>query len=217
MKRSFPPALSGRGESMDEQALVRRAQSGDRDAFEQLVRAYESKVYALALRWTNDREDALDASQETFLRVFRFLSSFDARSSFSTWLYRVTINVCKDMAAKRSRVREQPLEKDSGDDNYETQLPDVRYEPELVFEKREQGEILCAAIASLPEEYRSMILLRDLRGLSYREIGDLLELEEGTVKSRISRAREKLRTVLLSSGNFFELSKSNASKGGRSK
>ncbi|MEA5038557.1 MAG: sigma-70 family RNA polymerase sigma factor [Clostridiaceae bacterium] len=202
---------------MDEQALVRRAQSGDRDAFEQLVRAYESKVYALALRWTNDREDALDASQETFLRVFRFLSSFDARSSFSTWLYRVTINVCKDMAAKRSRVREQPLEKDSGDDNYETQLPDVRYEPELVFEKREQGEILCAAIASLPEEYRSMILLRDLRGLSYREIGDLLELEEGTVKSRISRAREKLRTVLLSSGNFFELSKSNASKGGRSK
>lgn len=202
---------------MDEQALVRRAQSGDRDAFEQLVRAYESKVYALALRWTNDREDALDASQETFLRVFRFLSSFDARSSFSTWLYRVTINVCKDMAAKRSRVREQPLEKDSGDDNYETQLPDVRYEPELVFEKREQGEILCAAIASLPEEHRSMILLRDLRGLSYREIGDLLELEEGTVKSRISRAREKLRTVLLSSGNFFELSKSNVSKGGRSK
>lgn len=199
---------------MEEQALVRRAQGGDRRAFEELVRAYEGKVYSLALRWVNDREDALDISQETFLRVYRFLNGFDAHSSFSTWLYRVTINVCKDMVQKRGRACEQPLEKSDGDDHYEAQLPDERYEPDRIFEKRERSDALCAAIAALPEEHRTMILLRDVRGLSYREIGEMLCLEEGTVKSRIFRAREKLRIVLLKSGNFFELSKSKISKGG---
>lgn len=200
---------------MDEQTLVRRAQGGDRRAFEELVRAYEAKVYAMALRWTNDREDALDVSQETFLRVFRFIGGYDARSSFSTWLYRVTINVCKDLALRRGRVREQPIDKDD-DESCEIQLPDERYEPERVFEKKERAQALHAAITALPEEHRTMILLRDVNGLSYREIAELMELEEGTVKSRIFRAREKLRLLLTAGGNFFEPSKSNALKGGQS-
>lgn len=200
---------------MDELTLVRRAQGGDRSAFEELVRTYEGRVYTLALRWTNDREDALDISQETFLRVFRFLNNFDARSSFSTWIYRVTVNVCKDTALKRGRVREQSLEQGEGDESYEVQLPDDRYEPETVYAKKEQCEELGAAIATLPEDHRAMILLRDVRGMSYQEIGNLLCLEEGTVKSRISRARENLRTQLLARGNFFESSKSKISKGGR--
>ena len=202
-------------EMEDELTLVRRAQEGDQRAFEELVRAYESKVYAIVLRWTGNREDALDGAQEVFLRMFRFLSSFDCRSSFSTWIYRVAVNVCKDAAAKRARLQEQPLERDDGEGPYETELPDARYEPEALYARQERAEALQKALAALPEEHRAVILLRDLRGLSYREIGDVLDLEEGTVKSRIARAREKLRALLVESGNFFDAPQSNITKGGR--
>lgn len=202
---------------MEEQALVRRAQAGEQTAFEELVRAYESRIYAVALRWTGNREDALDISQEVFLRVFRFLGSFDSRSSFSTWLYRVAVNVCKDAVAKRARLQEQPLERSDGEENYEAELPDSRYEPEIVFENRARGELLTEAIAALPEDQRAVIVLRDVRGLSYQEIGDVLSLEKGTVKSRISRAREKLRVILQTDGNFFARPQSKTAKGGQSK
>ena len=202
---------------MNEQTLVAQAQQGDARAFEELVRAYEGRIYAVALRWTNHREDALDISQEVFLRVYRFLGSFDSRSSFSTWIYRIAVNACKDFSARRARLQEQPLERSDGEESYETALPDDRYDPEAVYADKERGELLRQAIAALPDEHREMILLRDVRGLSYREIGAILGLEEGTVKSRISRAREKLRLSLTENGNFFAGPQSKTAKGGQGK
>ncbi len=199
-----------------EKALVQKAKAGDRDAFAALVSAYEGKIYNLALRYLGNREDAMDASQEVFLRVFRFLPGFQEESGFSTWIYRIGVNVCKDMLAKRTRRGELPLEVPDEDEDYRTaEVADSRYDPEAITEQADLRQTLAEAIAQLPQQQREMIVLRDIQGLSYEEIGQVLSLEAGTVKSRLSRARENLRKKLLQSGNIFGVSPSKLSKGGK--
>ena len=199
-----------------EKALVQQAKAGDRDAFAALVSAYEGKIYNLALRYLGNREDAMDASQEVFLRVFRFLPGFQEESGFSTWIYRIGVNVCKDMLAKRARRSELPLEVPDEEEDYRTaEVADSRYDPEAIVEQADLRESLADAIKQLPDQQREMIVLRDIQGLSYEEIGRVLSLESGTVKSRLSRARENLRKKLLQNGNIFGLSPSKLSKGGK--
>jgi len=199
-----------------EKALVQQAKAGDRNAFAALVSAYEGKIYNLALRYLGNREDALDASQEVFLRVFRFLPGFQEESGFSTWIYRIGVNVCKDMLIKRSRRNEQSIEVEDEEQEQRTaDIADVRYDPELVMEQAELRTVLSAAIADLPEQQREVIVLRDIQGLSYEEIATVLSLESGTVKSRLSRARENLRKKLLQNGNIFGFPTSKLSKGGK--
>lgn len=199
-----------------EKALVQQAKAGDRDAFAALVSAYESKIYNLALRYLGNREDAMDASQEVFLRVFRFLPGFQEESGFSTWIYRIGVNVCKDMLTKRTRRNEQSIEiADEEEESRTVEIADSRYDPEQLVEGRELRTILAEAIGELPEQQREMILLRDIQGLSYEEIAKVLSIESGTVKSRLSRARENLRKKLLQNGNIFCFSASKLSKGGK--
>lgn len=199
-----------------EKALVQQAKAGDQNAFAHLVTAYESKIYNLALRYLGNREDAMDASQEVFLRVYRFLPGFQEESGFSTWIYRIGVNVCKDMLAKRGRRNEQPLEvPDEENESRTIEVADRRYEPEHIMEGVELRTVLADAISSLPEQQREMIVLRDIQGLTYDEIANVLSLESGTVKSRISRARENLRKKLLQNGNIFGFSSSKVSKGGK--
>ena len=199
-----------------EKALVQQAKAGDRNAFAALVSAYESKVYNLALRYLGNREDAMDASQEVFLRVFRFLPGFQEESGFSTWIYRIGVNVCKDMLAKQSKRNEQSIEVEDEDDERRTiDIVDCRYAPEQILENAELRTMLSKAIASLPEQQREVIVLRDIQGLSYEEIAGVLSLESGTVKSRLSRARENLRKKLLQNGNIFGFPASKLSKGGK--
>ena len=199
-----------------ERALVQQAKAGDRDAFAVLVTAYESKIYNLALRYLGNREDAMDASQEVFLRVFRFLPGFQEESGFSTWIYRIGVNVCKDMLTKRSRRNEQSIEiGDEEEESRTAEIADQRYDPEQMMENRELKAVLADAISELPEQQREMIVLRDIQGLSYEEIATVLSLEAGTVKSRLSRARENLRKKLLQNGNIFQFSSSKLSKGGK--
>lgn len=198
-----------------EKALVQKAKAGDRDAFAALVSAYEGKIYNLALRYLDNREDAMDASQEVFLRVFRFLPGFQEESGFSTWIYRIGVNVCKDMLAKRAKRGELPLELPDEDEDYRTtEVADSRYDPDSIVEQADLRKYLADAIGQLPQQQREMIVLRDIQGLSYEEIGQVLSLESGTVKSRLSRARENLRKKLLQSGNIFGVSPSKLSKGG---
>lgn len=200
----------------NEKELVRLAKAGEQQAFSDLVSAYEGKIYNLALRYMGNREDALDASQEVFLRMYRFLSGFQEDSSVSTWLYRICVNVCKDLLAKRARRNEQPLEYgEEGKEHCETEISDARYEPAQLAESREMQRVLREAIDQLPVSQREMILLRDIRGLSYEEIGQVLSLEEGTVKSRLFRARAQLRKKLLQNGNIFDPSPSKEQKGGK--
>ena len=200
----------------NEKALVQQAKAGDRNAFAALVSAYEGKIYNLALRYLGNREDAMDASQEVFLRVFRFLPGFQEESGFSTWIYRIGVNVCKDMLVKRNKRNELSLELPDDEDDYRTvEVSDERYDPQAIVEQSDLRESLASAIAELPQQQREMIVLRDIQGLSYEEIGQVLCLESGTVKSRLSRARENLRKKLLQSGNIFGASPSKLSKGGK--
>jgi RNA polymerase sigma-70 factor (ECF subfamily) len=200
----------------NEKALVQQAKAGDRNAFAALVSAYEGKIYNLALRYLGNREDAMDASQEVFLRVFRFLPGFQEESGFSTWIYRIGVNVRKDMLVKRNKRNELSLELPDDEDDYRTvEVSDERYDPQAIVEQSDLRESLASAIAELPQQQREMIVLRDIQGLSYEEIGQVLCLESGTVKSRLSRARENLRKKLLQSGNIFGASPSKLSKGGK--
>ena len=199
-----------------EKALVQQAKAGDRNAFAALVSAYETKIYNLALRYLGNREDAMDASQEVFLRVFRFLPGFQEESGFSTWIYRIGVNVCKDMLVKQSKRNEQSIEVEDEEEERRTiDIVDCRYSPEQILENAELRTILSTAIASLPEQQREVVVLRDIQGLSYEEIASVLSLESGTVKSRLSRARENLRKKLLQNGNIFGFSASKLSKGGK--
>ena len=184
----------------EEQVWIQRAQKGDAAAFEQLVTAYERKVYALALRSTGSEADAADLTQEVFLRAWRSLNSFRGDSTVSTWLYRITMNICIDFSRKKS-LQLVPLADEEGN---ELPLPDRRTtnSPEAALENQELSRELNTALKQLTPEHRQAILLRDVSGLTYQEIGRMLALEEGTVKSRLARARRNLRNILIKRGNI---------------
>ena len=182
-----------------------KAKQGDQDAFEQLVRDNQNKVYSLALRFTGDRETAEDLAQEAFVRAWQGLGGFQGESSFSTWVYRLTVNVCIDYLRKKTRrgAVEQAVSLDdiSGP---RAEPVDWEQDPQRRLERSERGQALARGLARLPDWQRQALVLRELSGLSYREIGEKLGLDLGTVKSRIARARLNLREILLEDGNFFE-------------
>lgn len=188
-----------------EQDLVLRAKDGDQDAFAQLVRDNERQVYYLALRMLNKPEDAEEAAQEAFLSAWRNLPSFKAESAFSTWLYRLTSNLCIDIIRKEKRRREvvPMVSLDEEPDGSAIQVADMRFDPESEAMRRELQAALASGMDALSPDHRRILTLRELGGLSYGEIADALGLEEGTVKSRIARARLQLRKFLLSCGNIF--------------
>ena len=200
----------------DEQASIRLAKEGDEQAFEALVTAYERKVYNYALRSTGNEQDAMDITQEVFLRVFRSLSGFKEESSFSTWLYRITFNICIDFSRKNAKRNENSLSLDGeAADGKELELPDERHAPETVYVRKELREEIAGAILRLSEQHREVLVMREISGLSYAEIAEVLELEEGTVKSRIARARENLRKIIVATGNIFGPKASNTHERGR--
>lgn len=197
---------------MDEKHILTRARRGDVAAFEELVRLYEKRVYAVALRSSGNPEDAADIVQEVFLRAWRSIESFRGDSGFSTWLFRITMNLCVDHARHRhAQPQTQPI---VTDDESERPIPDTTPTPEEHLDNRELGRELAAALAEVSEEHRRIVLLRDVSGMSYTEIAEVLEISEGTVKSRLSRARIALRKVLLRRGNLLPVVPSNPSKGG---
>ena len=200
---------------MDE--LIRKAANGDRDAFDQLVERYQTQVYNLCLRMVGVREDALDLAQEAFLRAWKGLPYFQFGASFSTWLYRLTSNVCIDfLRAQKRRSVVSITFLDDRDEEKELDLPDPAAGPEDQAIQTERRELITRAMNDLPVEYRQVLSLRVLQDLSYAEIAELLDIKEGTVKSRIARAREQLRKNLAASGNKIACSSSNLDERGRS-
>ena len=199
---------------MSDQELIARAKAGDQDAFEQLVLDNQNKVYSLALRLTGDREEAADLAQEAFLKAWQGLPAFQGESSFATWLHRLTTNLCIDHLRRKSR--RQGVEGGPSLDDEEAAWPepaDWEGDPQRVLEKSELSRALEQGLAALPDHFRQPLVLRELSGLSYQEIGTALGLDLGTVKSRIARARLALRKILLAGGNFSAAPPSNPVKG----
>ena len=195
--------------------IVQRVLQGDVNAFEKLVLEYEKSVYAITQRMTGNAEDAADMTQETFIKAYNSLSSFRGDSKFSVWLYRIATNVCLDFLRSRSRKPTVSLsvEDDDGEE-VELDIADESQSPERLLERGLTRDAVRRGLDELSPEYRQILLLREIQGLSYEEIADVLTLEVGTVKSRIFRARKRLCAFLLADGNIPDFVPSGNMKGG---
>lgn len=190
---------------MTEQELVLRAKAGDDEAFAQLMQDNEKRIYNLTLRMTGNPDDAMDLAQEAFLNAWRGLKFFKGDSTFSTWVYRLASNACIDHLRRKKRRQDidLPMPMDEEDDR-PPDIPDDRFQPERELERQELRNAVCSGLEQLSDEHRQVLVMREINGLSYQEIADVLDLEAGTVKSRIARARNSLRKILLESGNFSD-------------
>lgn len=199
---------------MSEEELIRRAQKGDNDAFEGLLRLHEKRVYNLCLRMSGNENDALDLSQEAFLKAWRALGQYQFEASFSTWLFRLTSNVCIDFLRRKKRRQEQSLTEsyEDSETGAELLLPDAQPLPEEQLLLREEKLALSQAMARLAPDHREILQLRVVEDLSYDEIADILDIRVGTVKSRLARARLSLRKIL-KAGNYFASASSKPSEG----
>lgn len=183
-----------------DELLLRRACKGDVQAFEELMQSHESRIYAIALRMMGNREDAQDCAQEAMVRIYRAMGSFKGQSALATWIYCITMNTCLDELRRRKARKVTSL--DSLVDNgwSPTDTGDTPEEHGLRVEKQ---NALNQAIQALPDDMRAAIILRDVKGYSYDEIASILDANVGTIKSRISRGREKLREILSKQSELF--------------
>ncbi len=180
------PRLEG-GTSISDQTLIERYLAGDVDAFDQLMAAHENRVFSVCLRIMGNRDAALDASQETFITLFRKAGQFKGDSAFSTWLYRVAVNTCYDQLRKQKRRQTDPLpdDRDPPDPKSDDRLTSVEVRSEIE-----------EALAALPDEFRAAVILSDLEALPLATVAEALEIPVGTVKSRVFRGRRLLAETL---------------------
>lgn len=182
--------------------LIQRAKGGDNDAFCEIVKKYENYCYRLAFCALKNTDDAWDVCQETFIRVYRSLQSFRCDCELSTWLYRVCHNAIYDFIRKSKKNAPLSVSDISSDDEQDFELADTdeSNNPENALMKKERIRMVRLAISELSHEHKQILLLRDIEGFGYDEIAEILHLEIGTVKSRISRARAALKKVLIEKG-----------------
>jgi RNA polymerase sigma-70 factor (ECF subfamily) len=175
--------------SIDESDLIGRLRQGDPSVFGALVRKYQDRVYNLCRYMLQDPQNAQDAAQDVFLKAYRALKDFRPEASLYTWLYRIAVTTCRDYRrkARREVFRSTPLTED---------LPSNEPFPEQIYESGEIAEAIQGALQKLPEKLRAAIVLREIEGLSYGEIAEVLHIAAGTVKSRIARARGQLQHLL---------------------
>ena len=199
---------------MSEEQLIRRAQQGDNSAFEQLLLAHQKKVYNLCLRMAANPDDALDLSQEAFIKAWRALGQYQFKASFSTWLFRLTSNVCIDFLRRKKRRQETSLTEnyDDSDEGAELSLPDCAPLPEQQAITNETKIELARAMGQLSPDHREILQLRVVEDLPYEQIADILGVRVGTVKSRLARARLSLRKIL-KAGNYFDSASSEPVEG----
>ena len=184
-----------------ERRWIDLAQDGDAEAFERIVLFYQEKVFNLAYRLLGHREEAEDLTQEVFINVFRHISEFRGESQFSTWIYQVTMNHCRNrLKYLRRRYHhateslDDPVSTEEGEMGKE--LADEGEMPEDMLYRRQVQELVQIALGRLRQEYREAVVLRDIQNLSYQEISEILGVPEGTIKSRLHRARWELKEIL---------------------
>lgn len=179
-----------------ERELVRKSRHGDIEAFEDLIKQYERKIFNMALSMTQNYDDAGDIAQEVCIKIFKNIRKFKEDSSFSTWVYRITSNTCIDAIRRKKRTLPLTVQTGNGDEEYEIPVEDSNNLPDKVFEKNETRDAIKKCIMELAPEYRIIIILRDVNGYSYDEISGILSINMGTVKSRLNRARNLLKDKL---------------------
>ena len=184
-----------------EQQWVDAARQGDQSAFEQLVKLYEKRVLALTTRMCKNPADAEEAAQEAFLSAWQGLPFFRGDASFSTWLYRLASNACVDLLRREGR-RQSAAGPSLNDEEVQLEVPDTAPSPQEQAERSELRQQIEAGLQALTPDHRQVLILREMHQLSYDEISQVLDVDVGTVKSRINRGRKQLRNFLLRSGNF---------------
>jgi RNA polymerase sigma-70 factor, ECF subfamily len=185
-------------------SLIYTFLAGDRSAFNKLVLKYKDLVFNLCFRLLGDYDEANDCAQETFIKVFKNLNKFKFKSGFSTWLYRIAVNTCKnELSSLGYKIKKKSMSLDSTGDcisreygERKIDVSDNLYNPALIYEKKERGSIIQKAIESLKSNEKILVVLCDIEGKSYDEIADITGINIGTVKSRLARARQGLRDKL---------------------
>ncbi len=181
----------------NELLLIKRSIKGDVDAFEELIKDYKKVAYNIALRVLRNKEDAEDVSQEALVKVYKNIESFNMQSTFKVWLYRIVMNTCLDLKRKKKIVTysiDKPLENDESEITQE--IPDNSSNPDVIIQNKLESKMLYECIGMLEDDFRTVIVLRDLQNLSYKDIASVLSCNEGTIKSRLNRARKKLRDIV---------------------
>jgi len=190
----------------NEKDLIEKAKSGDIEAFEQLIISCEKKVFNIAYRMIGNYDDANELAQEVFIKAFRSIKNFKGDSLFSTWIYKITANVCLDELRKRKNKNIVSLDQDIelNDGDVKRQISDNAPSPDMEVESKEIKTIVNESIQQLPDDYKSVIILRDIQGFSYDEISKIVNCPEGTVKSRLNRARQALKKILQARKELFD-------------
>lgn len=185
---------------VDDQTLVERCKKGDQTAFRILVERYQSRVYSLAFGMVHDRQDALDVSQEAFIKVHRYLENFQGSASFYTWLYRITYNLCIDHLRRNGRMQtvdyDDRIAREPISDPGNLQPNPTGGNPGKTIRRKELAKKIQEAIEELPPYHRGVIVMREIEGMSYREIADAMQVSKGTIMSRLHHARQKLQKAL---------------------
>ncbi len=189
--------------SVDEEVLIRRCQRGDLEAMELLIVRYQDRLYNTILKICTNPDDAAELTQETFVKVIEKIGTFKGKSSFYTWLYRVGVNLTLTFCKRRQRLVMQSIDVPFSKEMNGAGAQLAAYlscrekaDPAVLAQNREVQEILMHMLGRLEDDHRTVLVLRDMEGLSYDEIARILEVELGTVKSRISRARTTLKELL---------------------
>ncbi|QDE71583.1 RNA polymerase subunit sigma-24 [Myxococcus xanthus] len=199
----------------DDLTLVKRVRTGDQRAFKLLVERYQRKVYAVALGMLKDKEEAMDVSQEAFVKVYKYLDHFKGDSSFYTWLYRITVNICIDVIRKRGGGGEVV----EFDESQAVDLSEARIgalgsrlgtNPQKSALRRELAEKIQEALSTVPEKHRAILLLREIEGMSYDDLARTLDIPKGTVMSRLFHARAKVQKIL---SEYLELDEAKSGVG----
>ena len=187
---------------VEDAALIKAFQAGDEGGFDELVLRYQDQVFNLCYRFLGDHQEANDSAQDIFLKVYRSLKKFRLDSSFSTWLYRIAVNTCKNRIKSleyrfKKKLRRLDHHGPESGNNASVDLADDSRSPLAELEKKERSLIIQKAIDALPEAKKTMVLLRDIEGLSYAEIAQITGFNLGTVKSKLARARSDLKKKLM--------------------
>ncbi|MDF2617022.1 MAG: sigma-70 family polymerase sigma factor [Sedimentibacter sp.] len=178
--------------------LVEQSRNGDVDAFEELIKDYKKIAYNIALRVLRNVEDAEDASQEALIKVYKSIQNFNMQSSFKSWMYRIVVNTCIDFKRKKN-INAVSIDENidlGGNKEFQIEIADDTNNPDILIEKNFNSKLISDAVGRLEDDFKTIIILRDIQGFSYSEISEMLSCNLGTVKSRLNRARKSLKEIL---------------------